>query len=409
MSENSIIVYDPQLAVDQARNARVIVAEMRRKVLVESVDYGIIPGTTKPTLLKPGAEKLCTAFGLCPEFEPISQIEDFENGVFHYRYRCSLIHIASGKKIATGIGSCNSKEDKYRWRNEECPNCHKQKIFKSKYADRQTGEFGWYCGGCKSNFPASQFTGAREENADPFSIVNTLDKMSQKRALVAAVLIGTGASEFFTQDIEDLPQFGDVIEGDFVESPSPEQIHDAGVKLAEPSGNGSRLADPRPASVTEKRAQPKHATSADDSPPLSRDALSPDALIKMLKRKATSIKIDQPKDENGKVMFISNDDAQKLAQDMETIMDTPTRKYILAQAFGTTTCTRLWPVGAGAIQAWLDGDKVVARREAEMVRTLVGKLNANKPEPPDDTEPNVIQLAPDAGDEQPELKKAAGQ
>jgi hypothetical protein len=216
---SDMILYDVKQAVEQVKNTKLIVSEMRRDVLVKDVDYGIIPGTTKPTLLKPGAERLCTAFGLCPEFEPISQIEDFENGIFYYRYRCSLIHIATGKKIATGIGSCNSKEDKYRWRNEECPNCKKQKIAKSKYPDRNTGAIGWYCNACKASFPPGQFSGAREENTDPFSIINTIDKMATKRALIAAVLIGTNASEFFTQDVEDLPRFAeeDVIDADFVE------------------------------------------------------------------------------------------------------------------------------------------------------------------------------------------------
>jgi hypothetical protein len=32
--------------------------------------------------------------------------------------------------------------------------------------------------------------------------------MSEKRALVAAVLIGVGASDIFTQDLEDLPELG---------------------------------------------------------------------------------------------------------------------------------------------------------------------------------------------------------
>src|SRR5436305_40562 len=35
--------------------------------------------------------------------------------------------------------------------------------------------------------------------------VNTIQKMAQKRSLVAAVLIAVNASEFFTQDVEDMP------------------------------------------------------------------------------------------------------------------------------------------------------------------------------------------------------------
>lgn len=47
---------------------------------------------------------------------------------------------------------------------------------------------------------------------------NTLQKMAQKRAYVGAILIATGGSEFFTQDVEDMPQFGNVVEGSVVET-----------------------------------------------------------------------------------------------------------------------------------------------------------------------------------------------
>jgi len=44
----------------------------------------------------------------------------------------------------------------------------------------------------------------RIPNEGIFDQINTIDKMAQKRAMVAAVLIGVNASEFFTQDLEDL-------------------------------------------------------------------------------------------------------------------------------------------------------------------------------------------------------------
>ena len=43
----------------------------------------------------------------------------------------------------------------------------------------------------------------RVPNPDIADVVNTIQKMAQKRALVAATLIATSASEFFTQDVED--------------------------------------------------------------------------------------------------------------------------------------------------------------------------------------------------------------
>jgi hypothetical protein len=44
----------------------------------------------------------------------------------------------------------------------------------------------------------------RVPNEDIYSQVNTILKMAEKRALVAATLVTVNASDFFTQDMEDL-------------------------------------------------------------------------------------------------------------------------------------------------------------------------------------------------------------
>src|ERR1039458_2434699 len=48
----------------------------------------------------------------------------------------------------------------------------------------------------------------RIPNPDGADVVNTIQKMAQKRALVAATLLATSASEFFTQDVEDAESLG---------------------------------------------------------------------------------------------------------------------------------------------------------------------------------------------------------
>jgi hypothetical protein len=50
------------------------------------------------------------------------------------------------------------------------------------------------------------------DNPDVADVVNTIQKMAQKRALVAATLIATSASEFFTQDVEYADPFGRNVE-----------------------------------------------------------------------------------------------------------------------------------------------------------------------------------------------------
>lgn len=179
------------------------------QVLVSGVDYGVIPGTEKPTLLKPGAEKIADSLNLCPDYEPVDRAEDWDRGRFFYRYRCSLRVRGSQAVVATGLGSCNSMEARYRWRNAEraCPECKKPAIIKGS---KEYGG-GWLCwkkkGGCGAKFPDAdarivEQVAGKVENDDPYSLVNTIDKMAQKRALVAAAL-NLGFSHKFTQDLED--------------------------------------------------------------------------------------------------------------------------------------------------------------------------------------------------------------
>ena len=102
---------------------------------------------------------------------------------------------------------------------------------------RQEYGGGWLCftkkGGCGSKWPdGSQIIEGQEvgqvKNENPADLVNTIQKMAQKRALVAATLIAVNASEFFTQDMED---YSGIIEGSFEEAPQkPAQKKQAAAK-----------------------------------------------------------------------------------------------------------------------------------------------------------------------------------
>ena len=75
-------------------------------------DFGVIPGCgDKPTLLQPGADKLCRLFGIYPDFEILS--ETTTDGFIRYVVKCSLQN-RNGEFMGSGIGSCNSAESKYR-------------------------------------------------------------------------------------------------------------------------------------------------------------------------------------------------------------------------------------------------------------------------------------------------------
>src|SRR5262245_42181487 len=137
----------PALSVQQAAERFNIVVDFVRTVMREGIDYGRIPGTDKPTLLKPGAETRCTLFGLATRFELVRSIEDWNgaqfNGepFFYYLYRCQLWR--DDRIIAEGDGSCNSFEQKYRYREAQrrCPACGQAAIIKGK--EEYGG--GWLC------------------------------------------------------------------------------------------------------------------------------------------------------------------------------------------------------------------------------------------------------------------------
>lgn len=149
----------PNIVVSSIESKRRI-EELQRfvdDVMVKGVDYGLIDGFSKPTLLKPGAEKLCDVFGFAKTVDVVNRIEQWENGVFAYEVKMTLTRKDNGVVEAEGIGSCNSKEASF-------------------------------------------------QQQDPFTIVNTVLKMAKKRALIDAVLSATRSSGIFTQDIEDFPQ-----------------------------------------------------------------------------------------------------------------------------------------------------------------------------------------------------------
>jgi hypothetical protein len=181
--------------------------------LVKDEDFGTIPGTPKPTLYKPGADKLCELYGLADDYAILDKIEDFDKGLFDYNVKCILTSKRGGFLVATGLGSCNSYEGRYRWRDAKpkCPNCGKESIFKSKDAP-----FGYFCwakkGGCGAQFPPESTAIANQDagkvlNDDVATLKNTILKMAKKRAKVDATLSATRSSGIFTQDVEDFKSF----------------------------------------------------------------------------------------------------------------------------------------------------------------------------------------------------------
>ncbi len=151
-----IIAIDNTNPLELTKTHYQVMTQFVKGQMKKGTDYGIIPGTNgKPTLLKPGAEKLLRLLNLRATFSLIHSIVDFDKPLFYYHYQCSLSH--QGDLVGQGEGNCNSYEKKYK---------------KQEYK--------------------------------VFDLTNTICKIAQKRSLIAAVLCTVGASEFFTQDLEDI-------------------------------------------------------------------------------------------------------------------------------------------------------------------------------------------------------------
>lgn len=175
--------------------------------MVEGHDYGVIPGTkNKPTLLKPGAEKIAKLLGLADQYTIIDRQEDWNKPFFRYLIKCSLVNVNTQIVISEGLGECNSMESKYRWRwvwSNDVP----ENVDKSKMITRMINT---------KNGKSKQY---RMDNDDIYSQVNTILKMSKKRALVDAALSAGRLSEVFTQDVEDLtPEV--IVEGEVAQLPA---------------------------------------------------------------------------------------------------------------------------------------------------------------------------------------------
>jgi len=231
----------PVMELEQAVSRHNYLVQLAGSVMVEGLHFGTIPGTAKPTLYKPGAEMLTTVFGLTPRFETIKEVEQWEGlePFFYYWMRCRLYH--RDQLVGEADGSCNSREARYRWRwvNEDDVSAALDKTKLQKRGGRisefsfavdkaeTTGKYGkpeeyWQRfrdaieAGTAAKVRKPTAKGAvydaweidstvyRVPNEDIYSQVNTILKMAEKRALVAAVLVTVNASEFFTQDMEDL-------------------------------------------------------------------------------------------------------------------------------------------------------------------------------------------------------------
>ena len=148
-----------------------VIKDFVSSALVEGVDndYGLVPGVKKKMLFKPGAEKLMRLFGLGVRYRPTENMLQVEENFALYSYVAEVYHLKSGTVISECEGVANSHEKKYKEK--------------------------------------AQYSNGQKVGLVPIpvcDILNTLKKMAQKRAMVGAVITATGASDYFSQDPDEV-------------------------------------------------------------------------------------------------------------------------------------------------------------------------------------------------------------
>lgn len=183
--------YRPRIimAADEARALDESLRAMMKAVLRDGVDYGVIPGTgTKPSLLKPGAEKLLQWFGFGHTMQKTETERDAEGGRIGVTYCCAVTKdMPDGRKVtvATCEGYAGYDEAQFYVTAEAATAKERANAEKYKRAVKP------------------------EKCAEYRAPWNSVIKMCQKRALVGAALQATSASTLFTQDVEDLAPAAD--------------------------------------------------------------------------------------------------------------------------------------------------------------------------------------------------------
>ena len=240
--QDAIVEHQPdRLSPADLRDQVNHIQKIMQAVMKNGHHYGTIPGTPKPSLFKPGAEKLLSTFRLSCSHA----VEDLSDGD-HYRFRVvATISTADGVFVCDGIGEASTQEDKYGWRAAVCDDEYlntDEARKRLKYKKKRGG----------GSYVVEQ---VRTNAAD---LSNTVLKMAAKRAMVAAVLIATAASDIFAQDVEDLPEGLDRHD----ERPPIEQPRERTPEPSEPPPAAPWPEDTEPPKRSEaKKEEPNEAPS----------------------------------------------------------------------------------------------------------------------------------------------------
>lgn len=185
----SLATESGSMTVEQIKANRELMKKVMGELMEPGVHYGKVPGTDKPTLLKPGAELLCVVFRVNakPTVEDLS-----DDDCVRYRVTMTGVHIPTGQEIATGLGECSTDEDKYKWRAAKN---------RSEFDETPSDRRRWKWTG------SGESDGKNQVRTNPADAANTVLKMAEKRAKVDLALSFSAASDVFNQDLDDIAEW----------------------------------------------------------------------------------------------------------------------------------------------------------------------------------------------------------
>lgn len=177
-----------------------LIQQVLNAVMKKGTHYDVVPGCgDKPTLLKPGAEKLAMTFRL--DLQTETEVIELNGGHREYRSKTNVYHIKTGERLGSGMGSCSTLETKYRYRNENTGRSVPDQYWKTRDSNLLGGSSH-----TTRKVDGKWYIFHQVEYPNPADYYNTCLKMAEKRSKVAAVLNVTAASDLFTQDIEEMQE-----------------------------------------------------------------------------------------------------------------------------------------------------------------------------------------------------------
>lgn len=238
-----------------------LIQEVMQSVMKDGTHFGKIPGAgDKPTLFKAGAEKLASTFRLA--VEPI--VEELSHGdEFRVRVIARITEMGTERFLGSGVGEASSNESKYMWRAAVCPEEY-EATPEHMRREKWNKPYG-------NGKPWAQ----KQVRMNVADVANTVLKMAKKRAMVDGILTVTGASDIFTQDIEELPkEFLDQRATPASVTPNPIQPAVAGAEHTTPavqeatSGEASAISHGEPdIKPKSQKNAPAQAQQAPPEPP----------------------------------------------------------------------------------------------------------------------------------------------